>query len=130
MDSRHESYKQEVLNQLISVINAYIKDNTDNVVVDYVVQTQIKEICKSIYQYVGAEIDIDGILSKKNLLSIDVVLLPMVADPEATVVLTQSDFAKVVEKIKLILQKHENQKIMDSLLHKNIYDALEKHKPL
>src|SRR5690349_21323472 len=105
MDSRHESFKEGLLNQLITIINNYIKDNTDELVIDHHTLIEISDICKRIYRYLGVEVDINGILSKHNLLSIDVVLFPHIPDPESRKILNESDFQTLMTEIKSISNK-------------------------
>ncbi|VVC75792.1 hypothetical protein AQUSIP_10890 [Aquicella siphonis] len=105
MDPRHESFKQGLLNHVISTINSYMKDNMDAFVASETSQEKARKICKHIYQYLGVAVDVDGIISKHNLLSIDVVMLPVVDDPEARKILKQDTFLALLEHIHGILQQ-------------------------
>ncbi len=104
MDARHEPLQQEILNQLISKMNDYIKDNIDELVSNKILQDQIKAICKLIYYYSKLEVDIDGILSKHNLLSTDVVFFPAISEIENQISL-EDDFAKLIAMIKSIVKQ-------------------------
>lgn len=110
MDPRHESQKQAVLNHLIQSINTYLIDHTDQLVKNEFVLNEISGITKSIYHYLGMNIDSDEILSKHNLLSIDVVLFPTATDPEADKKFNDAEFANLMSMLSKKLQmKPESQ---------------------
>lgn len=115
MDPRHESYKQGMLNHIINTINVYMKDHTDTFVVNDSAQEKIKHICKQIYRYLGVRVDVDGVISRHNLLSIDVVTLPVVEDPEAQRILKQDDFVRLIEDIYAGLNKMNGVSAEDEL---------------
>src|SRR5262245_46088474 len=81
MDSRHELFIQELLNQLITTINQYIIEKTDDLLIHQVAIDEIKEIAFSIFNYLPMDVDVEGILTKKNLLSIDIVAFPHIDEP-------------------------------------------------
>src|SRR6185437_13346232 len=110
MDVRHQSFKEALLNQIITTINKYINENVDSLLENKSLQSEIKYICKHIYDYLTIPVDIDGILSKHNLLSIDVVLFPIISDPEANRILNNGDFKKLINEIKLTLINQKNVK--------------------
>lgn len=107
MDARHETFQQEILNQVISTINQYIKNNTDDLLLDNILQDQIKEISKHIYLYSKIAVDVEGILSKHNLLSIDVVLFPLILDVNDEVFIN-SDFEQLLTTINAIIQQEKS----------------------
>jgi hypothetical protein len=122
MDVRHQSFKEALINQIITIINKYINENIDSLLKNESLQSEIKYICKHIYDYLNIPVDIDGILSKHNLLSIDVVMLPLVTDPEANRILNNGDFKKLINEIKLTLinQKNIKETAHNSFIRKNI----------
>ena len=124
MDPRHESYKECLLNHLITSINTYIKNNTDTLVTDTQLQKKIIAICTHIYQYLGVYVDTNHIVDKKNLLSIDVVLFPTITDPEAEKILTSLDFEKLIEEIKLISIQHNKNIATHQLFTQTILSVL------
>ncbi len=103
MDARHEPFQQEILNQLITTINIYIKNNTDKLVITATLHKAIKDICRHIYLYSKRDVDVDGILSKHNLLSIDVVFFPLVVVENN--ILSDTDF----NQLMLIIHSSINQ---------------------
>lgn len=127
MDSRHESFKQGLLNHLIIAINTYIQNNTDSFIGDEYVQNNIAKICDQIYHFFGVTVDIYGVLSKHNLLSIDVVLFPTVSDPEASKILKESDFIKLIEHIEVITTSHQTDTPAQSVFKQIIKNALQEY---
>jgi|GEM_PF-5346697 hypothetical protein len=124
MDSRHESFKEGLLNHLINVINGFVQANTDSILANELLCGKISDICERIYEYLGVNIDIEDILSKHNLLSIDVVLFPTIADPEAGKILRETDFRNLISEIRLITQINDSLSPSDDLLRKEINNAL------
>jgi len=106
MDSRHQSIEQELLNNLVYTINHYIVDNIDDFIEQDDLQAEFKEISFHIYAYAKQWVDIEGIFSKKNLLSIDTVLLPEV--DEEFIGCANGDFAQVVKDIEDIINQHKD----------------------
>lgn len=105
MDSRHESYKELLLNQLVSKINTFVKANTDNIVSNPVLHKQLKQMTHCIYKYLGASsnVDTESILSKHNLLSIDVVLFPLVHEATANKILNEAEFEHLMSHLQYII---------------------------
>lgn len=99
MDSRHESLKTGLLNQIIAAINLYIQTDTDTLVANDILRETIQKICSQIYAYLGVSVDTEEILSKKNLLSINTVFLPTVTDPEASKILNDQEFLKLMDML-------------------------------
>lgn len=126
MDPRHESFKQGLLNHIINTINLYIRDNTDAIVQSPFLLNAVRGICKRIYAYLGVPVDVDEIISRQNLLSIDVVMLPAVEDPEAGKILNEDDFLHLLEYIHEELQRSalaaHHDKLSDC-----IHDVLTQH---
>lgn len=119
MDPRHESLKRAALTQLIIVINHYIQHNIDDIFASDVIYNEVQGICKSIYTFIGIEVDVDTILSKQNLLSIDMVLFPHLDD----IVESQfevNDFNHLINTIKIFTHQTDN----GSELTQNIHEIL------
>lgn len=121
MDSRHESFKEALLNKIITLINVYIQNHTDQYIENTLLQTQIHRICQQIYQYLGMQVDVSGVLSKHNLLSVDVVLFPLIADTESNQILSDQGFKKLMEDIRQLLQDN------NLSLQKNILALLDEY---
>ncbi len=122
MDPRHESLEREILNQLIMIVNRYIEENIDDLLNDEIIQREIKTICKMIYGFVGMNIDVDGFLSKHNLLSIDVVLFPLLANVAESRFHSSEKFPDLIAHLKMLIDEHEE---MDEL-NENIERILER----
>lgn len=105
MDSRHESQKEGFANQVILTINTYIINNIDTLLKDKILREEFADICKRIYAYLGVVVDIDNTLSNHNLLSKDIVLFPVVPDPEGSKILNDAEFENLVAAIKNIIHK-------------------------
>ncbi|MBX3708785.1 MAG: hypothetical protein KIT56_08605 [Gammaproteobacteria bacterium] len=127
MDPRHESFQEELLNQLITIINCYLKNNIDTIVVNQRLQDQIKNICNKIYPYLGLKVDVDGILSKHNLLSIDVVFFPKVTDPEANKIFREDAFLTLIDEIYSIINEKHTLLSHDLMLSREIINLLQTH---
>lgn len=119
MDPRHQSFKQGLLNELIGLINDYMHDHVDQLVQNEVLLIYLREICRLIYSYLDLKVDVEGILSRKNLLSIDMVLLPLATDPEAIKVLKDDDFFKLIEQLAY-MQNNMPLLVTDSVLDDRI----------
>lgn len=116
MDTRHESIKEGFANHIILTINNYILNNIDTLVSDKILQNELIDICERIYLYLGMEVDCENILSNHNLLSKDVVVFPHATDPEASKILNDIDFEKLIHAIKNTLQQFKNTDLKDKLL--------------
>jgi hypothetical protein len=112
MDSRHESLREGLLNHFIHILNAYIASDTDTLVEDDSLRHAIQSMCHQIYQFFGEAVDVDGILSKHNLLSIDVVLLPLIPDPEPSTLLKKTEFSNFVNEMEMNINQ-----LNDTSLH-------------
>jgi len=123
MDPRHESLKQAVLNHLIQSINQYLIDHTDQLVKNEFVLNEIAAITKPIYHYLGMNINSDEILSKHNLLSIDVVLFPIATDPEADKKLNDAEFGNLISMLSKKLQLKSNSSLQQDLQN-NLSNAI------
>jgi hypothetical protein len=125
MDSRHESLKEGFLNHLIVTINTYMVDNIDSFIVDEPLQTELRDICKRIYHYLGVDVDTENILSKHNLLSKDVVVFPAVPDPEGSKILKDDEFNHLIILIKKSMEiKAETN---DDRLRKQILHVIDEY---
>lgn len=120
MDPRHEPLKEAFLNHLITTINFYIQQHLNDLVNHPDVIHEIDCIAREIYRYLGIKVDVEAILSRHNLLSIDVVLFPSVADTEANKILTDEAFKKLVSEIKLILKQHRDFLTVNKDLENNV----------
>jgi hypothetical protein len=100
MDSRHEAHEQEILNSIINFINRYIQENIEEIIKKDHLRHNIKIIATAIYEYAQMWIDVEGVLSNKNFLSVDVVLLPPLHDSYVP----QAKFSEVIENINSVLQ--------------------------
>jgi hypothetical protein len=79
MDSRHETAVQETLNALIMQINAYLIDNTDELVADPRRLMALERIAQRIYQAADTVVDASELICKHNLLSVHPLLLPVLS---------------------------------------------------
>lgn len=127
MDARHESFKQDVINHLLTLVNQYVAEQTDHLVADSDCLAEISHLCEPIYDYVGIDVDVHNILSKHNLLSIDVVLFPHVDDPEASQSLSEAGFKKLIAQIKLALTSNTSSS-GNNTLKTNILNILAEYK--
>lgn len=103
MDVRHESFDQEVFNQLITIINKYLTENIDGILNYPPALNLIKEVTKTIFNDLHMDIDVDEIVAKKNLLSIDVVVFPHIDDLLKGDIDTHS-----IKEVKSIIHHHLN----------------------
>jgi len=101
MDPRHESPERAALTQLIILINHYIQNNIDDIFANEMIYQEIKGICETIYFFLGVEVDVETILSKQNLLSIDMVLFPHLNDVTENKFHQSKEFNQVITTIKL-----------------------------
>jgi len=99
MDVRHESSNKVLLNHLIQYMNNLIHHQTDTLVKDEHWQQHLVSLSKAIYLFTGMNVDYDHIWSNKNLLSIDVVLLPEVHDVDSVIMNNQERFNTMVSII-------------------------------
>lgn len=121
MDSRHETRVQETLNALILEINYYLVDSTDEVVANGHLIHELSLITQAIYQAAGMSVDASELISKRNLLSIHPMLLPLVQD------LTDDDETRLLPLAKVIsecsaerstkMAAHLLPKLEESLFH-------------
>lgn len=119
MDSRHESQEQEVLNSIIHYMNRYIQDNTEEIIAKEHLRHNIKAIATTIYRYVQMWADVEGVLSNKNFLSVDVVLLPPLHDNYTP----QAAFSEVIINIESILQNDHG----DNSFYQGIKKIIDDH---
>lgn len=105
MDPRHQSIAQETLNELVDLINKYVRDSTDEVLAKQELHNDMRKISKYIYQYADMKVDVDGILSTKNILSIDTVLLPNL---DKVLIQDKNSFMQVVDYIQSVLIDLDN----------------------
>ena len=103
MDSRHESHELEILNELIDSINIYILDNLDEIVIRDKLLLHMRDISKYIYDYAHIQIDVNEFISKKNLLSIDIVHLPKLPEEALFPHNGNGKFHKMLEEIHSIV---------------------------
>lgn len=109
MDSRHETLDQEILNRFIHYLNQFIANNVDEILIQAWLANDIKRISQHIYDYAQIEVDIVNLLAKKNLLSIDLVQLPMIDDATlCRVERKNSDFSKMLNEIQFLILKKNN----------------------
>lgn len=101
MDPRHESLSQEMLNQFIHLMNNYVRQNTDEVVTHDRLREDMKRMALYIYDYAHMRVDVEAMLSKKNLLSVDIVPLPSVNE----LTTREKDFATVLRVLEKMLAK-------------------------
>lgn len=101
MDPRHQSSDEYIFNEIIAAVNHYITDHVDYLcdMRNKKIRRYIKQVCQSVYEYAGVSVDIDAILAKKNLLSIDVVLFPYVRDEDFTKKHDHRMYMQVVRQI-------------------------------
>jgi hypothetical protein len=127
MDSRYEPFPQEILNQLISIINTLIQENTDDLLMNEVLRDRVKKIGEYIYLYTEHDVDVSGILSKHNLLSIDVVLFPLIYEIANHVTLVDN-FDELISRIKSLISQENSSKSLndvDALFIQKIKHVLE-----
>lgn len=117
MDSRHESLEQEILNELIDLINGYVRDNLDDVLTDERLNQDIKKVAQYVYDYARLYIDLDSMLSKKNLLSIDVVPFPKIEELIIPDIEIKHDFAAMIDGIKSVVIDHYPEPVCDQQFH-------------
>jgi hypothetical protein len=96
MDSRHETAVQETLNALIMQINAYLIDNTDELVADPRRLMALERIAQRIYQAADTVVDASELISKHNLLSLHPLLLPVLS------ALTHDDSSRLLSVLKVV----------------------------
>lgn len=130
MDTRHESLKEGMLNHIITTVNAYIQSNTDTLVTNPVMRSTLQDICRRIYAYLGVNVDVSDILSKKNLLSIDTVMLPIIPDPEGNRILNDTGFMMLMKEIENHIHKLKDSHSGDGLLRKNLSEIVDEYKNL
>lgn len=99
MDARHESLAHETVNQLIEFINHYIAQHTDEVVSHMDLLEDMKMITSDIYQLAGRAIEVEAMLSRQNLLSTDVVCLPLIDE----MVVEDNEFDEFLVNMEMIL---------------------------
>ena len=104
MDPRHEIIIQELSNDLILFINKYIQENLDDVLVDSELCSDINIITNSIYANTDIFVDVEKILSKKNLLSLDTVFFPLLHEAGFNKQ-NLADFSRFFKQIELIADK-------------------------
>lgn len=122
MDPRHESRELEILNEIIHFINHYIQQHAEEILAREKLRNDIKKIAKIIYHYAHKWIDVEGVFSNRNFLSIDVVLLPAITD----VFISQSHFTEIVKNIESVIEKEKNGRELFKNIQKILasYDAL------
>lgn len=107
MDPRHEFLEQEMLNELISTINRYIHEHTDEILEKPKLCKEMQEISACIYNHAKLPVDLDGIFSKRNFLSIDVVSLPLLDDMTLSQALhSVEDVTIVIKQIQSIITQY------------------------
>lgn len=116
MDSRHESLQQQTLNHLINVFNNYISQNIDTFLQKDELHNDVKEMAKTIYHCAGKQVEVELILAKENLLSIDRVPLPIIDE----MLPNEEDFLKLLGEIKSVSEKQNG----DPDLRKSLVDIL------
>ena len=130
MDSRHESLEQEILNELIESINIYILDNLDEIIVRDRLLEDMKDISRCIYNYAEMEIDVDEYLSKKNILSIDIVHLPKLNGETSRIFARKNDFAKIVADISSVVCVNNTEDYYYRMFKDEIHRLLRKYNSL
>lgn len=104
MDPRHVSLEIHLFNQIISFINTYREEHLDEMMLDEKLLAEIKNICTLIYSCVHLWRDMNTLLSKKNLLSIDTVPLTLIS---TEAVIDQREFANAFYQLKVIAEKND-----------------------
>ncbi|HVE44978.1 MAG TPA: hypothetical protein VNC84_07625 [Gammaproteobacteria bacterium] len=108
MDARHEPIEQEVFNQLISLINCYIRENVDDIVTHQFLREDFREMLSAIYHCADMFVDIDGLLSIKNFLSIDIVPLPVIGEFQVSSLLeNKKEFEQAIDTIQSIIKQRK-----------------------
>ncbi|OGT63007.1 MAG: hypothetical protein A3E85_04900 [Gammaproteobacteria bacterium RIFCSPHIGHO2_12_FULL_45_12] len=102
MDARHQSVAEETLNQLVNFMNQYLQTEMDQVLAIRELHTDMRKILKYIYQYAKLEVDVDAILSKQNLLSVDRVGLPRL---DNLLIPDKNSFMRVIDAIQAVLNQ-------------------------
>lgn len=103
MDSRHETREQELLNELIEGINIYILDNLDEIIIRDKLLNDMKIISRCIYAYANMPVNVDDFISRKNLLSVDVVHLPKLAEEDLTQGRRKQSLADTLARIESVI---------------------------
>lgn len=128
MDSRHESLEQETLNELIDLINVYLRDNIDDVLTDERLNHDIREVAQYIYEYARYPINLGSMLSRKNLLSIDVVPLPKIDEliiPDIDLI-SRPGFGAMLDGIRSVVVDHYPEAVCDQQFHEKVRGILSK----
>lgn len=127
MDVRHETSKEAIINQLIQYMNQLILSQTDALAKNDKWRNHLMILCQSIYLFTGMPVEHEKILSNKNLLSIDVVLLPEIHNISSVIISNQERYqvmyaALIAElntdgcnTMEIKKQKEEMRGILDSL---------------
>lgn len=126
MDPRHELFEQELLNQFITLINHYMTQYTDDLLHNQTFLDEIKELAHAIFDYLQSSTDVEEILAKKNLLSIDVVTFPHLDDPTHDIfkVNDKQGLMEFIEKIHLITKKYATSSKKNDELNQSIEHTL------
>jgi hypothetical protein len=101
MDARHEALEQSIVNELIEIMNHTMRERTEALLSNKALCDDIKAIATVIYHYAQMWVDVEGVISKQNVLSTDVVLLPMVI----TISTPEISFTQVMESIASVIEK-------------------------
>lgn len=108
MDPRHETKSQEFFNELIIFINYSMQKNPGELLSDTQSLSALQTIVKYIYRYANMWVDVENTLSAKNLLSKDVVLLPLIS---ALILKREFDglsFNEVIIEIQTLISSNLN----------------------
>lgn len=119
MDSRHESFEQETMNQCIELMNDYICKNTDELASKESLREDMRIISQYIYHFSHLPVDVDAVFSKKNLLSVDIISLPLIEEMIGDV----KNFPVMIKNIKLIIAKRNR----NDGFYKKLDDVISMH---
>jgi hypothetical protein len=99
MDVRHETSRELVINNLIQYLNQLILSQTDALAKDEKWREHLVMLCKTIYSFTGMTVDYEHVFSNKNLLSIDIVLLPESHNISTMILNNQDRFNSMVSTL-------------------------------
>ena len=107
MDPRHESKEQLIINKIITLVNQFLMQQSTLLYTNFSIFQIIRDLTMHLYHFAELSIDVDSVLAKRNLLSLDAVLFPTITE------LTLSDekkqqFLELCQSIQNLSNKNEN----------------------
>jgi len=83
MDPRFEPEEQRSINAAITYLNQFVKENSDRVITDQHLSDDIQFVMNAFYHFAEepiSHLEVEELLSEKNLLSTDTVALPVITE--------------------------------------------------